>query len=209
MKTKGYGRIVTGCVLCAGIVCGGAGCSNHSRPKGEAAPVTIAYDQDSEVTFIDSKGQVETVLTIGKGSTCTGVADGKKTYRQSSCSFKPGSGTINGDAVKTYWESPTGTANRDADDVLKEVQTVGLRVVKDGPKGYDCTSSATQEAPRKFEWSARLYKNRIETLTLAENQQTGPIFSTGPSCSSSQKIALETALAKLRDLKEILNVACW
>jgi hypothetical protein len=207
MKPKpGYGRIVAGCVLCAGAAYAAAGCA--TRPKAGAVPVTITYAEDARITFADAKGQTETALTIGKESRCTGSAEGKTAYRQDSCSFPPSRGTIGGDTVTVHWSSPSGSGVRSATDAVTLTRTLGLRVVKSGVGGYDCAT--TDAGALKLTTVGQAPKSATDAVTLAERRDRPRVtFATGPTCSIAQKGALEAALVELRNVKEIVNVACW
>lgn len=202
MKNKtAYRRFAT-CALCTGIICGGTGCPKPNQ--SETTPVKITQDQEGKLKFADSTGQ-ETVLTIGKG-TCTGSAEGKTTYRQSSCTYEPGSGNIKGNAVTVYLESPSGSATRDGDN-MTFTQNVVLRVVQSGADGYDCSSSG---APLEMRGSARVNTKGNETLAMRLAQQDAKlVFAPSRSCSDAHGATLANALTRFVDWNRFIHVACW
>lgn len=213
MKNKrAYRRLAT-CALCAGIVCGGTGCpknnqsnspsNNQSTNQSGTVTVNITQAEEGKVRFADSGGQ-ETVLTIGKGS-CTGSAQGKAAYRQSSCTYEPGSGKIKEEPVAVYLESPSGSAARDGDN-LTYTQSVVLRVVKSGANGYDCSTSG---APLEMRGSVRVNTRGAETLALKPAQDGKLTFASSKTCSDAQGATLAATLNRVVDLSRAIQVACW
>lgn len=140
MRNESHVRVVV-CALCAGVVCGGAGCHKEEAPvnatpsptQNQTAPVTIGLAQEGKFTFVDSSG-AENVLTIGNGK-CEGTAQGKTSFRQTSCTYGAGSGKIKGDNVVVNLESASGSATRDGDNMTM-TQSAVLRVTKSGTGGY-------------------------------------------------------------------------
>jgi len=201
-----HGRIVAGGIVCAGATAVLASwTSQPAAAQAEMLPVFLVSAEEGRVSFLDAKGQNETALTMGKGSICVGLAEGKKNYRQMACSFQPGSGIIGGNRVSVYWDSSAGSATRsDSDDVALK-QALNLRVVRNGSHGYDCVS-APLEVTTKIELRRR---DTAAAALLEAPERSRPTFSASQSCSPAGKAALETALARIRSIGDIVHVACW
>lgn len=204
MKIRGLHSGIGG-ILCASAAWTVAA-NADVRPK--TAPVVITHTENGSVTFSGARGQAETVVPISKGSKCTGRAQDKTTYTQSSCSFEPASATINGNPVTVYWTSPSGTGTRQGNTVSFS-QLLILRVVKKGPDGFDCRSAPFQAQPPTVSGPLDTTKESVAFRLADGLDRLGVGFGTGPQCSVAQKQALDDALAKIRDISQHLHVACW
>jgi hypothetical protein len=203
MRNRSHVRIVV-CAVCAGAVCGGAGCKKEEGPvqpdQPTTSPVTIALAQEGKFTFVDSSG-AETVLTIGKGK-CEGTAQGKTTFRQASCTFPAGTASIKGEKVTVNLESASGSATRDGDRMTLSQNAV-LRLTKSGAGGYECTST-----PIDLRGSARVNTKGAEELVLAPSQEK-VTFVSSQSCNDASRALLDSALARAKDYRQFIDVACW
>jgi hypothetical protein len=200
MRNKSHVRIVV-CALCAGAVCGGAGCKKEeSGDQSQTSPVSIGLAQEGKFTFVDSSG-AETVLTIGKGK-CEGTAQGKTTFRQASCTFPAGTATIKGENVTVNFESPSGSATRDGDN-MTVTQNAVVRVTKSGADSYECTST-----PITLRGSARVNPNAAEELALTPGQEK-VAFVPGGKCTEAGRTLLDNLLAQARIFRLRIEVACW
>jgi hypothetical protein len=188
--------------IIAGAACTAAACSPTPTPGTSEVPAFMKGE--ARVAFVDNQGQKETVLTIGKGSICAGIAEGKSAVRRMDCSFQPGSGTLNGENVTAFWEGTSGSQQRSENDAVTTNQELALRVVKSEPGGYDCRITGVQVTA-----TGQIKRGATNSLKGEARDQARVSIAESASCSPTARAALETTLARLRRYELDVDVACW